>query len=113
MSNPSPYTTEAGRRLSEIEAVFSALAHTRRRQILLVLHYRGGSMKAGEIAARFRCKWPTVTRHLRVLERAGLVAVIAEGRERVYQLDRGRLRRVAGGWLQHFESEGAPSGQRE
>jgi DNA-binding transcriptional ArsR family regulator len=69
--------------------------------VLLVLHHHGGSMTAGEIAARFSCSWPTTTRHLRQLESAGLVTVEARGRERVYALDRTRLGVVAG-WLAHF-----------
>ena len=95
--------TTARQRLEAVEAVFSALAHASRRQILLVLHYRGGEMTAGEIAGRFECSWPTTTRHLRVLEQAGLVTVERRGRERVYRLDRARLHGVAGRWLGHFE----------
>jgi DNA-binding transcriptional ArsR family regulator len=56
-------------------------------------------MTAGEIAARFDCSWPTTSRHLRQLELAGLVAVESRGRERVYSLDRERLKRVVGDWL--------------
>ena len=44
--------------LADVDAVFAALAHASRRHILLVLHYRGGEMTAGEIAARFDCTWP-------------------------------------------------------
>ncbi|HUI27478.1 MAG TPA: metalloregulator ArsR/SmtB family transcription factor [Candidatus Kryptonia bacterium] len=87
--------------LAELDAVFRALAHSSRRQIVLVLHFRGGQMTAGEIADRFACSWPTTTRHLRVLERSGLVSVQQRGRERVYQLDRQRLHDVLGGWLEH------------
>ena len=90
--------------LDELERVFAALAHASRRQILLVLHARGDRVRAGEIADRFACSWPTTTRHLRVLEEAGLVSVEQEGRERFYRLATGRLRRVAGGWLAHFEA---------
>ena len=71
--------------LARIDAVFSALAHGSRRHILLVLHHRGGSMTAGAIADRFACSWPTTTRHLRVLESAGLVHVDKRGRERIYR----------------------------
>ena len=59
-------------------------------------------MTAGEIAARFKCSWPTTTRHLRLLEQAGLVEVKSRGRERIYRLCRTPLRRVAGGWLRRF-----------
>jgi DNA-binding transcriptional ArsR family regulator len=87
----------------DAEAVFAALAHASRRQILLVLHFRGGEMTAGDIAGRFACSWPTTTRHLRVLEDAGLVRVEKRGRERVYRLDRERLATVTGSWLEWFE----------
>src|SRR5262245_47843893 len=89
--------------LRALEAVFGALAHASRRHILLVLHFRGGEMTAGDIAKRFACTWPTTTRHLRVLEDAGLVRVEKRGRERVYRLDKARLAGVAGGWLAWFE----------
>ena len=87
------------RELAEIDQVFKALAHPSRRHVLLVLHYRGGEMTAGEIAGRFACTWPTTTRHLRVLEDAGLVRVAQRGRERIYTVDRERLERIAGRWL--------------
>jgi DNA-binding transcriptional ArsR family regulator len=93
----------AERKLVDIEAAFGALAHESRRHILLVLHYRGGEMTAGEIASRFACSWPTTTRHLRILESAGLVRVKKQGRERVYQLDRERLLTVTSGWFAAFE----------
>ncbi len=83
--------------------MFAALAHASRRQILLVLRFRGGEMTAGDIAGRFACSWPTTTRHLRVLEEAGLVRVEKRGRERVYRLDRDRLAGVTGAWLRWFQ----------
>jgi DNA-binding transcriptional ArsR family regulator len=85
--------------LDEIDRVFAALAHASRRQILGVLRARGGRVRAGDIASRFACSWPTTTRHLRVLEDAGLVRVEQAGRERWYVLESKRLQRVAGGWL--------------
>jgi DNA-binding transcriptional ArsR family regulator len=88
--------------LDALERVFGALAHASRRQILLVLHARGDRVNAGEIAARFSCAWPTTTRHLRVLESAGLVRTLRSGRERFYELERETLLRIAGGWLRHF-----------
>jgi DNA-binding transcriptional ArsR family regulator len=89
--------------LDRLEAVFSALAHAQRRQILQVLQFRGGELSAGQIAERFACSWPTTSRHLRVLEDAGLVVVERRGRERVYRLDRDRLTETVRGWLHWFE----------
>ena len=92
------------RELREIDAVLRAVAHASRRHILVVLHARGGRMTAGAIAERFSCAWPTTTRHLRVLELAGLVRVERLGREWQYVLEAGRLGRVIGGWLRHFDT---------
>ena len=88
--------------LDDLERVFGALSHASRRHILLVLHARGDRVKAGDIARRFSCSWPTTTRHLRVLEEAGLVRTVQLGRERFYALERARLRSVVGDWLAHF-----------
>jgi DNA-binding transcriptional ArsR family regulator len=93
------------RGLAELDAfdeVFGALANRSRRTILAVLHARGGEMTSGAIAARFDCTWPTTSQHLRVLEKAGLVTISLRGREHVYRLETGRLRSVAGGWLDRF-----------
>lgn len=97
----------AGRRdaVAELEAterVFSALAHRQRRHILGVLHARGDRVRAGDIARRFDCSWPTTTRHLHVLEEAGLVTVEREGRERFYRLERAHLCDVVERWLGQF-----------
>jgi len=88
--------------LQDLDLVFAALAHQTRRTILLVLHMRAGVMTSGEIASRFDSAWPTISRHLGVLQQAGLVAVELRGRERVYRLDSDRLRAVAGSWLDRF-----------
>jgi len=89
--------------LETTSTVFAALAHPSRRQILLVLRFRGGKMTAGEIAQRFSCTWPTTTRHLQVLESAGLVRVEKSGRGRLYHLDTDLLLTVTRNWLRWFE----------
>lgn len=90
------------RELEDVDVIFKALAHASRRHVLLVLHFRGGEMSAGDIADRFACSWPTTTRHLRVLEDAGLVRVTQHGRERFYRLESKRLQSVVGDWLTWF-----------
>ena len=97
--------SRAEEELEEWEDVFSALAHPTRRLILITLMARKGSMTAGEIVERFSYRWPTVTRHLKQLEAAGLVQVSKQGRERKYVLDRTRLMRVVLGWLQWFHKK--------
>ena len=59
-------------------------------------------MTAGDIASRFACSWPTTTRHLKILQKAGLLRAEKRGRERVYRVDKALLVRVASGWLQVF-----------
>jgi DNA-binding transcriptional ArsR family regulator len=54
-----------------VAPAYKALADPTRREILRLL--REGVMPAGEIAAHFEMSWPSVSRHLRVLETAGLV----------------------------------------
>ena len=104
MSDRVPKPSNAEKFLADVDTVFGALAHASRRHILLVLHFRGGEMTAGDIAGRFECSWPTTTRHLRVLLDAGLVEMHQRGRQRVYRLDRERLGRVCTSWLGSFDS---------
>ena len=78
--------------------MFAALAHPVRRHVLQVLHARGGWLTAGELAGRFSHSWPTTTRHLKVLEEAGLVVVTAVGRERHVAVERKRLRVLLDLW---------------
>jgi DNA-binding transcriptional ArsR family regulator len=93
---------DAKARLEALDAVVSALAHPARRQILLTVHLRGGQMSAGDIAGRFAHAWPTTTRHLRVLEAAGLLRQEKQGRSRVYTLVGERLALVKE-WLAWFD----------
>jgi DNA-binding transcriptional ArsR family regulator len=95
MKSAVPPPLESAPTLAETEAVFDALAHEVRRHILQLLSQRGGELPSGYFAH----SWPTTTRHLRVLEAAGLVEVRREGRSSFYRVDRDRLRRIAGGWL--------------
>jgi DNA-binding transcriptional ArsR family regulator len=88
-------------RLDAYEAVFAALAHPARRQILLTVYFKGGEMTAGEIAQMFKHAWPTTTRHMKVLESAGLLRHEREGRVRRYRIDCRRLELVRQ-WLAWF-----------
>ena len=83
------------------EAIFSALAHPARRRILISLNFTGGTMTAGEIAGLFGHAWPTTTRHLQLLEAAGIVEHRREGRSRLYRLNPHRLA-LAQDWLAWF-----------
>jgi DNA-binding transcriptional ArsR family regulator len=60
-------------------------------------------MTAGEIDERFQHAWPTTSRHLRVLEQAGLIVHEKLGRTRTYRVNSEKLR-VVREWLEWFEA---------
>jgi DNA-binding transcriptional ArsR family regulator len=63
---------------ARLDATFAALAHPARREILARLHR--GEASVNELAERFDVSLPAVSRHLKVLEGAGLVARKRMGR---------------------------------
>jgi DNA-binding transcriptional ArsR family regulator len=92
---------ESKARLDAYEVVFNALAHPARRRVLLAIYFEGGSMTAGEVASMFEHAWQTTTRHLQVLEAAGLVKHERQGRMRIYSIEKKRLQLVSD-WLATF-----------
>ena len=81
------------------DAAFSALADPTRRAVLDLL--RRGSLPAGRIAASFPVSRPAISKHLRLLRRAGLVSEQRQGRRRVYRLNPQPLK-VVDSWLSHY-----------
>jgi DNA-binding transcriptional ArsR family regulator len=93
---------DAKRELEALDAVFRALDHPTRRQILMVMHFRGDAMSAGEIVARFSCRWPTISRHIKILVDADVINVEKKGRERLYRLQKNSLN-AARYWFTSFD----------
>lgn len=79
----------------------AALADPVRREIVEMLS--AGEAEAGAIARRFPVSRPAISRHLRVLREAALVRVEAQGRRRVYTLNRAALAELRG-WLERLEA---------
>jgi DNA-binding transcriptional ArsR family regulator len=96
---PATRSRRARPSLVEFETAFEALAHAARRQIVLLLAHYGPELPSGYLASRLSHSWPTTTRHLHVLEAAGIVTVRRDGRNCVYRLERDHLQYVVGGWL--------------
>jgi len=90
--------------LDQLDAVFGALSHRTRRAILVTLLAHGGSQTSGKIAGRMDHSWQTTSRHLRLLEEAGLISVGLQGRERVYTLNAEHMTGLLEGWLNRFRS---------
>lgn len=78
-------------------STFWALAHPIRRGVVERLAL--GSATVGEATRGFGVSKPTVTRHLRVLEEAGLVVRVVEGRTHRLRLDPAPLGE-AGAWIE-------------
>ena len=84
---------------AHLDAAFSALADPTRRAILARL--ASGEATVNEIAAPFEISLPAVSRHLKVLERAGLIARGREAQSRPSRLDAAGLREVAD-WIDAY-----------
>jgi len=70
---------------AELDAVFHALADSTRRGMLAALSR--ADRTAGELGEPFRISQPAASKHLRVLENAGLVKARADGRHRRFRLN--------------------------
>lgn len=78
---------------------FAALADPTRRAILARL--ATGEASVTELAEPFAMSMPAVSKHLKVLERAGLIARGREAQWRPCRLDAAPLKDVAG-WIEHY-----------
>lgn len=84
---------------SRLDATFAALSDPTRRAILLRLSR--GSAAVCELAKPFEVSLPAISKHLRVLERAGLLEQQREGRVRRCNLKPHPLRE-ADEWIAHY-----------
>jgi DNA-binding transcriptional ArsR family regulator len=86
----------------KLDATFNALSDATRRSMVHALA-RGEMRSAGELGRQFRSAQPTISRHLKVLERAGLVERRVEGRVHRFRLRREPLQE-AQGWLARHQA---------
>jgi DNA-binding transcriptional ArsR family regulator len=82
---------------ASLDRIFGALSDGTRRSMIHVLA-RGEARSAGELGRQFRSAQPTISKHLKVLEQAGLVERTVEGRVHRFRLRQKPLR-DAGGWI--------------
>jgi ArsR family transcriptional regulator len=83
-----------------MEQVFEALASQPRRKILAYLS--AANLSAGEIAARFSMSKPSISKHLSILENAGLIRGERNGQFIVYTLVRENLINQLTGFVQEI-----------
>ena len=86
---------------ADLDAVFSALADPTRRDILSRL--ADGDASVTELAAPFAISQPAVSRHLKVLERAGLITRGVDEQRRPAKLKADNLA-AAVDWLTKFKT---------
>ncbi len=84
----------------ELSAVLGAVAHPARRAILSRL--AGGPARVTEIAEPFDLSLNAVSKHLKVLEEAGLIAREKVGREHILRF-RGKPLRQVSVWVHEYE----------
>ena len=83
-----------------MEKIFEALSSTPRRKILAYLS--ATDMTAGEIAERFNISKPSISKHLAILENAGLIAGEKKGQFIHYSLVRQNLVNTLNGFVQEI-----------
>jgi DNA-binding transcriptional ArsR family regulator len=84
-----------------LSTTFAALADPTRRAILARL--AAGQCSVTELSAPFDMSMPAISKHLKVLERAGLIARTRDAQWRPCQLEAARLREVAE-WVEQYRS---------
>ena len=96
----TPHTNPSPRGHDALSATFAALADPTRRAILARL--AGGETSVTELAEPFEMTLPAVTKHLKVLERAGLVSRSRQAQWRPCKLEAQPLREVAD-WVVQYK----------
>jgi DNA-binding transcriptional ArsR family regulator len=84
-----------------LDAIFTAMADPSRRAILARL--AAGEARVTEVAAGFTISLNSVSKHIRMLERAGLVEREVRGRDHVLTLNAAPLEDAAA-WIEHYRN---------
>lgn len=87
-----------------MDKVFKALADKSRRRLLDLLHKENGRTLA-ELCEHIDMSRQAVTKHLVLLEEAGLVTVVWSGREKLHYLNPVPLHEIYERWIGKFERE--------
>jgi DNA-binding transcriptional ArsR family regulator len=88
----------------DIDTVFKALADPTRRQILdSLFETRGQTL--GEICAHLSIKRQSVSKHLALLEAAGLVVIQWHGREKLHTINPVPIQEIYERWIAKYERQ--------
>jgi DNA-binding transcriptional ArsR family regulator len=86
----------------DADAVFAALADATRRHLLDRLHASNGQT-LGQLCRTVEMSRQAVSKHLTVLERAGLVVALRRGREKRHYLNPAPIAELAARWIGKYE----------
>lgn len=86
---------------ANLDGVFNALADPTRRAILARL--QGRDARVTDIASEFPISLNSVSKHIRVLERAGLLRRAVNGRDHLLSLNAAPMAEAAA-WMEHYRS---------
>jgi DNA-binding transcriptional ArsR family regulator len=87
---------------NDLDKVFKALADASRRQLLDRLHVENGQT-LGQLCENLAMTRQAVTKHLKLLEEANLVATIKRGREKLHFLNPVPIHEIAERWIGKYE----------
>ncbi|WP_346048542.1 metalloregulator ArsR/SmtB family transcription factor [Actinomadura chokoriensis] len=88
------------------DGIFKALADPSRRRLLDGLNARSGQTLR-ELCAGLEMTRQSVSKHLAVLEAAGLVTTVRRGREKLHYLDAAPINAIADRWMSRYDRERA------
>lgn len=88
-------------RVATTTDVFNAIGEPRRREIIAVL-VDGKEHTVGDVVRALRMQQPTVSKHLHVLLKVGVVSVTKQGQLRLYRLNAKELKPVHD-WVKTYE----------
>jgi uncharacterized protein YndB with AHSA1/START domain/biotin operon repressor len=89
-----------------MDAIFRALADPSRRRLLDRLNDRNGQTLR-ELCADLDMTRQSVTKHLAVLEAAGLITTVRRGREKLHYLNAAPINDIAERWIHRYDRERA------
>lgn len=90
--------------VTDEDKIFKALADASRRKLLDRLRMEGG-LSLGELCEKHAMSRQAVTKHLALLESAGLVVTKKQGREKLHYLNPMPISQIYTRWIGKFEQE--------
>ncbi|NNF00581.1 MAG: helix-turn-helix transcriptional regulator [Pyrinomonadaceae bacterium] len=86
-----------------MDKIFKALADSSRRKLLDHLRKQNGQ-KLGDLCADLDMTRQAVSKHLKLLEEANLIAIIWKGREKIHFLNPVPIQMISERWIKNYET---------